>query len=134
MAGGPMSSGRAFFSARVVLIVAVVMLVGFQIATHIHWFSHHELGQAAHADDHPCPVSVRAVRAPIVGVASLKEEAANLTAGLSSDAVSAFRQLSMGNTVPDPGCGDGNVDLVIAVLGAPTERSRIGRNGACMCQ
>jgi hypothetical protein len=67
-------------------------------------------------------------------VASL-EEAANLTAGLNSAAVSAdFRQLSMGNTVPDPGCGDGDVDLVIAVLGAPTERSRIGRNGAYMCQ
>lgn len=134
--GGPakLTGAQQVLGARALLIFAVLTLVGFQVATHIHWFSHHEVGQALINGEHrPCPVTTRAVRAAeALPSAQLEHVPANVTGGISDsgNAVAGQRPASAARGIPDPGCGDGGVDLVIAVLGAPTERSRTGRNAA----
>ena len=99
------------------MAAAIVTVVGFQIVTHIHWFRVHGMGSA---DGAPCPAergssNTNREVALANGVLRPLPEVGNVEVAVADDGT------------PDAGCGDGDIDLLIAVLGAPTERSRIGR-------
>jgi hypothetical protein len=133
---GPTSTARL----KLLMAVALVLVIGFQVVTHIHWFRIHGLTsvEAVPCPDPEVPVSVQ--KRDVVVVAVKEDEAivgsdvmaANMARGILLPLPGGEEEQHGGEKtgVPDGGCGDGEIDLFVAVLGAPTERSRKGRKTA----
>lgn len=109
---------------RALLGLALVTVLGFQIFTHVHWFRVHGGGSA---DGVPCEDEAAGSTSREGVVKGNAVQSKSRVAPTAKVVVQqAESEVTYGDT-PDAGCGNGPVDLVIAVLGAPTERSRIGR-------
>lgn len=119
-------------SPQLLLAGALVIVVGFQVITHVHWFRNHAMGTSGGV---PCPDETgrsSTLQGVVLANGVLRPPAppsfSSLSASSNSiDVATRAQEPIASSDMPDAGCGDDDIDLLIAVLGAPTERSRVGR-------